>query len=47
MAHHKRKKSKRRVRCTMCTQYRWLGNSKGRQKARYEVANGEVADFQR
>jgi hypothetical protein len=27
---HKRKKSKRSVRCTMCTTYRWMGNAKGR-----------------
>jgi hypothetical protein len=27
---HKRKTTKRRVRCTICTPYRWLGNNKGR-----------------
>jgi len=27
MAHFKRKKSKRQVRCTMCTKFRWRGNS--------------------
>lgn len=32
--HHKRKKSKRRVRCTICTKYRWLGNHKERQPLR-------------
>lgn len=26
----KRKKSKRSVRCTLCTKHRWLGNRKGR-----------------
>lgn len=26
MAHYKRKKPKRQVRCTMCTQHRWFGN---------------------
>lgn len=25
---YKRKKSKRQVRCTLCTKYRWFGNSK-------------------
>jgi hypothetical protein len=35
MANHKRKKSKRQVKCTLCTQYRWLGNSKERMKAKY------------
>lgn len=30
--HHKRKKTKRRVKCTMCTPYRWRGNNSGRFK---------------
>jgi hypothetical protein len=30
--HYKRKKSKRNVRCTMCTQLRWMGNSKSRKR---------------
>lgn len=30
MANFKRRKSRKRVRCTMCTPYRWMGNSKGR-----------------
>jgi len=30
--HFKRKKSKRNVKCTMCTQLRWLGNSKLRKR---------------
>jgi len=29
MAHYKRKKSRRVVRCTLCTPHRWLGNAKG------------------
>lgn len=32
MANHKRKKSKRSVRCTMCTPYKWMGNTKERFK---------------
>ena len=32
VANHKRKKTKRTVKCTMCTTHRWLGNSKGRFK---------------
>ena len=28
----KRKKTKRRVKCTMCTQFRWMGNSKSRKR---------------
>ena len=28
MAHFKSKKSRRSVKCAMCTQFRWLGNSK-------------------
>lgn len=34
MANHKRKKSKRNVKCTICTTYRWGGNSKIRMKAK-------------
>lgn len=34
MAHHKRKKSKRQVKCTLCTKYRWMGNSKNRKRVR-------------
>jgi hypothetical protein len=30
MAHYKRKKSRRVVRCTLCTPHRWLGNSRRR-----------------
>ncbi len=33
----KRKKTKRRVKCTLCTKYRWLGNNKGRSKIKYEM----------
>ena len=32
MANFKRKKTKRRVRCTMCTKFRWMGNNKGRKR---------------
>lgn len=35
--HHKRKKTKRRVRCTICTKHRWLGNSAGRSKPKEEA----------
>ncbi len=34
MPHHKRRKSRRNVRCALCTTHRWLGNSKGRLKAK-------------
>jgi len=30
----KRKKTKRNVRCTICTKHRWLGNSNGRKSIR-------------
>jgi hypothetical protein len=30
--HYKRKKSKRNVRCTLCTQLRWRGNSKSKKR---------------
>lgn len=36
MANFKRKKTKRNVRCTMCTQNRWLGNNCGRFKHKFE-----------
>ncbi len=39
MANYKRKKSKRSVRCTLCTSYRWFGNAKGRCKSKYQTKN--------
>lgn len=42
MSNFKRHKTKRRVRCTMCTQDRWKGNNTGRFKAKYEVAKKEA-----
>lgn len=30
----KRRKSRRSVRCTLCTKHRWLGNHKDRTKAK-------------
>jgi hypothetical protein len=32
---HKRTKSKRSVRCTLCTKYTWLGNHKERHDRKY------------
>lgn len=32
MANFKRKKCKRTVRCTLCTQFRWMGNSKSHKR---------------
>lgn len=34
MANYKRKKSKKNVRCTLCTTYRWMGNTKERRPIR-------------
>jgi hypothetical protein len=33
MANFKRGKTKRRVRCTLCTPHKWMGNNKGRKPA--------------
>ena len=30
MANYKRRKPRRKCRCTLCTQLRWLGNKKAR-----------------
>jgi len=38
----KRKRTKRRVKCTLCTKYRWLGNNKGRSKAKYEMMKEDI-----
>jgi hypothetical protein len=35
---HKRRKSRRSIRCTLCTPHRWRGNSKGRFKAKDHFA---------
>lgn len=32
MSHYKRKKPKRQCRCTLCTQFRWMGNSDSRKR---------------
>lgn len=37
MANHKRKKSKRSVKCTLCTPHRWMGNSVGRNKPKEQA----------
>jgi len=34
MSNFKRKRCRRQVRCTLCTPYRWRGNSKARSKAK-------------
>jgi len=34
MAHFKRRRCRKQVRCTLCTPVRWLGNSKDRVKYR-------------
>lgn len=34
MANFKRRKSKRQVRCTICTKYRWLGNARSKKRVR-------------
>lgn len=48
MANHKRKKSKRSVKCTLCTPHRWLGNSKDRLKpkdqAKKQAAKKEIKE---
>lgn len=43
MANFKRKKTRRNVRCTMCTQNRFLGNNKGRFKTKEEAQRKEDA----
>lgn len=44
MAHFKRQKTKRRVRCTLCTPHKWMGNNKGR---RGDMALAENRDPQK
>ena len=34
MAHHKRKKSRRKVKCQICTPYKGLGNARNRMTAK-------------
>lgn len=41
---YKRGKTKRRVRCTMCTPYRWMGNNKGRKPIRDMRAQQRMGD---
>lgn len=48
MANHKRKKSKRNVRCCICTPHRWMGNSGSRLKpkdqAKKKAAKKEIKE---
>jgi hypothetical protein len=41
MANFKRHKTKRNVRCTMCTQYRWMGN--GKDRTRFKAASRRIS----
>lgn len=41
---HKRKKSKRNVKCTMCTTHRWAGNSDQRFKPKDSEAKRRQKD---
>ncbi len=34
MSRHRRKRCRRKVRCALCTPYRWMGNSKERRPLR-------------
>lgn len=43
MANFRKKKTKRQVRCTMCTPYKWLGNSKERIKPKYRLNRREFS----
>ncbi|MCP5431978.1 MAG: hypothetical protein H6923_01775 [Alphaproteobacteria bacterium] len=43
MAHFKRRRSKRVVRCTLCTPHRWMGNAKGRFDEREPAARAHIA----
>lgn len=42
MANFKRGKTKRNVRCTICTTHKWMGNNKGRKKS--ELSNHRDMD---
>lgn len=47
MANFKRGKTKRNVRCTLCTSDRWKGNSKDRFKAKDKVKGAQYErDFE-
>ncbi len=41
MANYRRKKSKRKVKCTMCTPHRWYGNSSNRHKSKEQSKKKE------
>lgn len=43
--HFKRKKTKRCVRCTICTKHRWKGNSASKKRIS-DLRNKEKADEQ-
>jgi hypothetical protein len=41
MANFKRKSTKRRVKCTRCTQHRWMGNNSGRFKIKDKTKDND------
>jgi hypothetical protein len=47
---HKRKKSRRSVRCTLCTPHRWIGNHKERfdssTRKKLKSAQREIRDLE-
>ena len=45
MANFKRSKTKRNVRCTLCTPYRWMGNGRDRFKVK-TIRAKDIADRQ-
>ena len=47
MANFKRRRSKRSVRCTLCTPYRWMGNTKERVKAKDRSAKSATVSAMR
>jgi len=42
MANYKRKRSRRQVRCTLCTPHRWKGNRGERFKAGQRANRGRI-----
>lgn len=37
MAHYKRRKPRTSIRCSMCTQHRWKGNSRSKREGRHKA----------
>jgi hypothetical protein len=42
MANFRKRHTRRHVKCTLCTPYKWMGNAKEKTKPKYRLGDGIV-----